>query len=300
MSVQILGSINMDIVLTVDEIPMPGVTTLAQDRELFPGGKGANQAISSARCGVATTMIGAVGEDAFGDTLLTFLNDNHIQTEHIQRLKARQTGQAYINLDRNGENSIVVLPGANYHLKIPEHALQIKSKNLIRLTQFEVPMEQIKYFFSAKGSLNIINAAPANLEGLELFNLADIIIVNQSELEFLTKQTIAFSNKNEEINTAAKKLISKENQWVIVTLGSQGCIAISNTEVIRVEGIKVKTIDTTGAGDCFCGALAASLSDGATMKSALKFANIAGSLAVTKKGAGPSMPYKKEIMKAIE
>ena len=300
MSVTILGSINMDIVLSVAEIPLPGVTTTATGRQLFPGGKGANQAIASGRSGADTSMIGAVGDDELGVSLIDFLKDNHINIEQVKILPDKETGQAYINVDHKGENSIVVLPGANHAFEVSSQKNNALNQQQIYLTQLEVPLPQIKQFFANAIGLKMLNAAPAIKPAKDIFPLADIIIVNESELAMFNNQSVNTFDHQEDIIDAGLDLLTRQDQWMVITLGAKGVIAVSHIETIVVFGIAVEVVDTTGAGDCFCGALAASFSNGYDMRDALQFAVTAASLAVTRHGAGPSMPKRNEIIKAMK
>jgi ribokinase len=303
MSVSVLGSINMDVVLSVQELPLPGETISAQSRSLYPGGKGANQAIASARCGVETSITGAVGDDEFGRTLWKNLSDNKVGIEGLQTLAGTETGQASIYVAASGENSIVVLPGANHVFRMAETVSGSAGEYDVRLTQFEMPLEAIGAFLAAEPSskgFRIINPAPAILEGKALFDLAELIIVNETELAVYSNQPLDEQASADELDVTARTLLSRPNQWVVVTLGSKGAVAVSLDDKIRISGHPVAVVDTTGAGDCFCGALAASLSEGRSVREAMRFANAAASFAVTKHGAGPSMPFRRDVVDHLE
>jgi ribokinase len=285
MSVCVLGSINLDIVCRVAELPRPGETIMALDMQRFPGGKGANQAVASARWGAQTAMIGAVGHDEAGEELLEHLSFAGVDTSGIQRLADAPTGMAYINVSGAGENMIVVVGGANRAVsaeQIVSHELQ---PHRVVLAQLETPVEAIAALFAeAKSATKILNAAPALDQASALFPLADILVVNQSELARYADKS------HSDVSTVARSLISRSDQTVIVTLGARGAMAVNSGDVIAVAGHSVDVVDTTGAGDCFCGVLAASLDEGLALPEALLRANRAA--AVSTRHAGAAVPPK--------
>lgn len=303
MNVTVLGSINMDIVMSVDTLPQSGETITASGMNLYPGGKGANQAIASALCGANTSIIGAVGNDAYGQSLAANLKSNQVDTSQLSLLKDAETGQAFICVGASGENSIVVLPGANHRFRFSGNLKSRPESLPVRLTQFEMPLTEIKAFFEDRfygTGIKILNAAPAVANGEALFGMADIIILNETELAFFCNIELHDSYTLDSIVTSALKLLSRSKQWIIVTLGSNGAMAISRETTISVGGFDVPVVDTTGAGDCFCGAMATSLSAGDSMDKAILFANAAASLAVTKVGASPSMPTREGVAALIK
>ncbi len=302
MSVIVLGSINMDVVMRVAELPRPGETVNALDQHLYPGGKGANQAIASARAGAPTAILGAVGEDEYGSDLRRNLEENGVSTQHLLTLSGAPTGQAAITVSKAGENMIVVLPGANYRYEQPRAGgvedLGL-AKSTVRLTQFEMPLAEIEKFFRPSGEdtgVRILNPAPALPKGRYLFDLSDIIIVNETELAVYTDVPVEQTQAQDNAVALARSLMTRPEQWVIVTLGAQGAIVIGAEEEIAVQGSSAEVVDTTGAGDCFCGALAAQLSECTPIQDAVTFANIAAGIAVTRHGAGPSMPTREEVI----
>ncbi len=302
MNVIVLGSINMDVVTTVAELPKPGETVSALEQRLHPGGKGANQAIAAARSGASTSILGAVGEDDYGTLLTDNLKISGVGTDRIVTLTGASTGQAMITVSQAGENTILVLSGANHEYTFPTDDISTDPTALtssIRLTQFEMPLAEIKRFFRASNSesgLRILNPAPAIPQGRHLFDLSDIIIVNETELATYAGVALSKTQTREGVAALARSLMTRETQWIVVTLGAKGAIAINADHEIVVDGSPVDVIDTTGAGDCFCGALAAQLCAGSPVREALGFANAAASIAVTRHGASSSMPTYQEVV----
>lgn len=286
----------MDIVTLTKRHPKVGETVFGSNLNFYPGGKGANQAVSSSKLGGKTTMVGKVGDDSFGKELKTFLTNAGVITL-IHTSSDTPTGTAIITVSEDtSDNSIVVVPGANYQLNISEID-QIKfAKGDILVSQFEIPVEVVKFFFwkgRESGTLNILNPAPAMNVSDNLLSLIDVLILNETELEIISKSVVDISDENSIAEAVFK--FKKENQSVLVTLGEKGVIAYINDSLVRVAGHKVKALDSTGAGDCFVGAIAAKLSTGASLIEALEFANKAASICVTRMGAGPSMPNLDEV-----
>lgn len=294
----VAGSINMDIVAFTKRHPTVGETVFGDDLKYFPGGKGANQAVSASRLGSETIMVGKVGSDSFGDQLITFLEKEGIKN-NIYIQENIPTGTAIITVStETSNNTIVVIPGANFRLTNAEVSkIKINSGDVL-VSQFEIPIETIISFFRIGrtiGTINILNPAPAKIISPELMELVDVLILNETELELLSSTPIGAHNV-ESVSNAVKK-ISLKNQSIIVTLGENGVLGYVNGETIKVDGRKVVTVDTTGAGDCFVGALASKLASGEPLEDAIRFANIAASICVTKEGAGTSMPTLDEINK---
>ena len=302
MSVFVLGSINLDAVARVDDLPRPGETVAGLSLELFPGGKGANQAVAAARMGAPTRLMGAVGRDDSGPSLKTKLAGYGVQVADVMELPTVPTGQAHVWVSASGENMIVVTGGANAAIP-PQHvtATPLEGQRVL-LSQLESPAQAIEALFragAAKGALRILNAAPALPQGAALFPLTDILILNQTELATYAKLDEE-PVRLEEVSRASRKLMSRPDQIVIVTLGSAGVACVRRDEAFLIEGRKVKAIDTTGAGDCFCGALAAALSMNVDLRDAVEMANAAAALSVQKSGAAPSMPSKREVETFLE
>lgn len=295
----VAGSINMDIVTLVSKLPRPGETILGRDLKYFPGGKGANQAVASAKTGAETTMIGKVGTDDFGKALTLFLEQNGIQLQ-VGTTDA-PTGTALIAVDDSSENMIVVIPGANGMLEKQDLEVADFNAGDVLVAQFEIPLETVESFFAkgkANSTINILNPAPAKKCNDSLLELVDILILNETELEFFSNNNLNDLNNQDAIVTAARNII-KPNQQIIVTLGEKGAIVITNESVIKIEGHKVKAVDTTGAGDCFVGALSSQLAAGQNIKDAAVFANVAASISVQRYGASNSMPTLEEVLMTL-
>lgn len=302
MTVFVLGSINLDAVARVDDLPRPGETVAGLSLELFLGGKGANQAVAAARMGSPTRLMGAVGGDDSGKSLKAKLAGYGVQVADVMELEGVPTGQAHVWVANSAENMIVVTAGANAMVTAQHVASTPIEGQRVLLCQLETPATAIEALFrtgASKGALRVLNAAPALPQGAALFPLTDILILNQTELATYGKLPREPS-RLEEVSIAARKLMSRPDQTIIVTLGSAGVAAVRRDEAFLVEGKKVKAIDTVGAGDCFCGALAAALASGMELREAVELANGAAALSVQKAGAAPSMPSRREVEAFLE
>ena len=302
MSVAILGSINMDIALSVARLPKPGETISGATVAQHPGGKGANQAIASARLGSETMLIGAVGQDEFGKKLVANLKSSGVGVANIAEVAHRPTGQAYICVARDGENSIIVVPGANQGIAPGMVSPPALAEAGVFLAQLEVPVVTAQAFFTteaARNGVRLLNAAPFVQGAKSLLELVDGIIVNETELAQHAGAASA-PEAMEDIAVLAQKLIGDSDRFVVVTLGKRGAMAVTPNSYKEYPGIEVKTVDTTGAGDCFCGALAAAIDRGLGLNAAMQFANAAAALSTTKAGAGPSMPVLAEVEAKVE
>ncbi|HEX4272215.1 MAG TPA: ribokinase [Rhizomicrobium sp.] len=291
MAVCVLGSINWDSVAHVADLPRRGETILSHRLTQSPGGKGLNQAVASARFGAATRLIGAVGKDTVGGQLRAFLRSEGIDDADVRDVEGVPTGQAYICLDANGDNLIVVTQGSNAVVGAAEVATARLDGATVFLAQFEMPLPAIETFFrapAALGGTKILNAAPSLLAGKSVLALADIVVVNETELEHLS------SRRRGDIAAAARNLIGA-NQTIIVTLGAGGAVAVDRQSLNAVPGHVVTAVDSVGAGDCFCGVLAAALAGGAGLVPAMRLANAAAALSVGCAGAAQSMPSGEEI-----
>ena len=298
----VLGSINLDMVASVQSLPLPGETVVARDFAHFPGGKGANQAVASARMGCGTLMIGAVGADEPGNRMRAFLQENGVDTGMVRIDPEQPTGQAFINVSAAGENAIVIVPGANAGLTPADIRFERLAGCGIFLAQLECPVETIKSFFSsdaARRGTTMLNAAPALPEGAGLFPLVDILILNESELAAYA----GLPEPSDDVESAiegAGNLIGREGQAVIVTLGEKGAVVVTGERSELIPVRRANVADTTGAGDCFCGTLAAALADGYTLNEAVRSAVTAASISVERSGAATSMPVRAEVEKVMQ
>lgn len=294
MAVQVAGSINVDLIQQVDALPRPGQTVLARSAVRLPGGKGANQAVAAARMETTTRFTGAVGDDEDGRWMRGVLERDAIDTSGIVTLKNETTGLALIAVDRRGENQIIVNLGANSAVGV-QSASEVREDTRVLLAQLEIPVETVRAFFTApgaKGKLRILNAAPATPAAASLFDETDILIVNQHELAEYLELERAPEGPDEALG--ARRLIQREGQAVIVTLGADGALAVLADRHFHAPAKQVTPLDTVGAGDCFCGALAALLDGGITLEAALPLANAAAGLCTLTQGAIPAMPSRAE------
>lgn len=270
---------------------------MARHVHQFPGGKGANQAVAAARLGAKTLMIGAVGADEPGTTMRAYLQQAGVDVSGVKILSGHPTGQAYINVSASGENAIVVASGANGALAPEDIVACTPDSHGVFLAQLESPLESIIALFSgaaARRGTTILNAAPANAAGVALFALTDILVVNETELASFAGMPDAPVSKGALI-VAARGLICRDGQTVVVTIGADGAVVVDATQSYDVPGCRVQVKDTTGAGDCFCGALAAGLGEGLPVNSALRLAVTAASISVERMGAATSMPTRAEV-----
>jgi ribokinase len=293
----VAGSINMDVVATAERHPKIGETVAGREVLYFPGGKGANQAVSAAKLGAPTTLIGRLGSDAFGRELKVFLAAQGVDLSFVREVADAHTGTAIITL-ANADNTIVVIPGANGLLSPEDVAAPRLAKGDVAVSQFEIPLPAIAAFFTrarAAGATTILNPAPAMAVGTGLLDLVDIVILNESELGLLAGIQLGDSKDPARIIDAARALHGDGKRIVCVTLGKRGVLAMVNGQPLMIEGRPVKAVDTTGAGDCFVGAVAAQLAANKPIRDALKYANVAASICVQRMGAAPSMPSAAEV-----
>ncbi len=291
--VVVCGSINMDVVVQSQRPPALGETILGATVALLPGGKGSNQAIAAARAGAATEMLGAVGCDAFGHELRAFLRRQRVGTQGVKVLPDCATGVALIQLTK-GDNAITVASGANA-VFTQEMVRRAPRRGETWIFQFEIPVattEALMRQARAAGARTILNLAPMVRHPARLLKLVDIAVLNEIELAQATGARITAKSAQRDIIAACRKLGSAVT---IATLGSRGAIVVTPQGATALPGFKVKVVDTTGAGDCFVGALAARLSAGVDLLNAARYANAAASCSVERLGATPSMPSPREV-----
>ena len=291
--VVVCGSINMDVVVQSTRQPAIGETILGATVALLPGGKGSNQAIAAARLGAATEMLGAVGDDAFGHELRAVLAREGVETKGVKVLPKSATGVALIQVT-GGDNAITVASGANA-LVGERMVSRAPRRGETWVFQFEIPVatnEALMHRARAAGARTILNLAPMVRHPAQLLKLVDIAVLNEIELAQATGARITAKSAQRDIVAACRKLGAP---IAIVTLGSRGAIVVTPQEATALPGFKSKVVDTTGAGDCFVGALAARLSAGADLIDAARYANAAASCSVERLGATPSMPSPREV-----
>jgi ribokinase len=282
----VAGSANLDFVVRAHHIPSPGETVLGRDFKTFPGGKGANQAVACARAGgMPTHMLLALGDDAFATSIEASLSEANVQM-HLVRVPHQPTGTAFICVSDDAENAITVAPGANEHLKVSDLPQLTGFTHL--LLQLETPIASVTAYAQAakdQGVTVVLNAAPAQALPAQLLDLVDVLVVNEGELATVAGHDGSIADCLARISTPT----------VVVTLGHHGCCARTNGQFILQPAFKVTPVDTTAAGDTFCGGLVAALAQGGDMAHALRQASAAGALACTQLGAQSSIPQATDV-----
>ena len=274
----VVGSSNLDLVVTVGRHPRPGETLLGTEYHEYPGGKGLNQVVAATRAGADAVFVSALGDDAAGDRLAAVLAEEGIDCAAVQRITATATGRALITVDESGENSIVVVPGANAELR----NAPLPHANVV-LGQLEIPVAVVTDAFRqarARGSVTILNPAPAASLADDLLASCSIVIPNEHEREHLG---------------GSDRLFSMGVEAIVTTLGGAGVDVETSAGHRHVDPFSVTPIDTTGAGDAFCGAFAVAVAEGSDALAAARFAAAAGAIATTRAGAVPSLPRRAEI-----
>ena len=294
----VFGSINMDLVVYSKFQPSKGETVLGDSFETFQGGKGANQAIAISRLGTPVSLTGKIGEDVFGEELIEALQIENIDTLMIEKHDG-ESGIAFIHVfEDTSENQIIVISGANSFVK----SSQISDKNIsssnILISQLEVPPSEIEDLFRRSKKLDcyrVLNAAPALNIKSSLIQETDLLVMNESELENLSRKKLK-DDDLDSVKIAVNELQLNKNQSVVITLGAKGAYVYKDQKSSFIEGHKVDAVDTTGSGDCFIGALASHYLKNEDLLEAIYFANKAAALSVTKKGASASMPTLEEVV----
>ena len=282
-NIYVVGSINTDLVITTPYMPKAGETLTGSGFFTAHGGKGANQAVAAARLGGQVKMCGCVGSDGFGESAISALKSEGIDVENVRVIDGVPSGTAVIIVE-NGDNRIILDKGANGCLTEEDidKALQTATSEDIYVTQLENPIEIIGYGLKKakeKGMFVILNPAPANVEITPYLEFCDLLTPNESELELF----------------GGKERLLEKVKTLLVTLGSKGYEIITKTESKQYPCIKVKAVDTTAAGDTFCGGMVAKLAEGEVLEVAAAFGSKSASIACTRKGAQPSIPTRKEV-----
>jgi ribokinase len=282
--IAVVGSINLDFVVTVERHPAPGETVMGGDRRELPGGKGANQAVAAARLGAPVAMVGRVGPDTQGGRLRDHLANEGIDVEHVTVDDDAPTGMALIAVDGLGENTIVVSPGANGHVgaRDVEAAGEVLAGAAVTLLQHEVPGSAVSAAIAAAGGIVVLNPAPARALAREV----DVLVPNRGELAKLARRD------GDPVDLARGLERAKA---VVVTLGAEGVAVVEGERVERIEAPRVHAVDSTGAGDAFCGALAQALADGAALVEAARWAVRVAAVSVTRVGAQSGLPRREDV-----
>jgi ribokinase len=298
----VVGGINMDLVVQVPHIPRPGETVHGGQVARFPGGKGANQAVAASRLGASVAMVGQVGVDAFGDELIKTLDAANVEPSGVRRTADHATGVAMISVASDGQNAIVVAPGANMIWDEAAVGGVERAVNGCRVLvlNLEVPTEVIVRAVRAgkrAGARVVLNPAPHRSGDESVFGDVDFFVPNQVEAAlFAGMEPDAVTDWGE----AAERLRRLGPRAVIVTLADEGAVIVDERDPYRVPSFPVSVVDTTAAGDAFVGGLAVALLRDAPVRDAVRFANACGALAVTRAGAQPSLPARSEVERLIE
>jgi ribokinase len=299
MKIVVVGSLNMDLVVRMPQIPRPGETLLGGVFKTFPGGKGANQAVAAARLGAHVTMIGCVGDDAFGQEMRDTLVAEGIDATYVLIHPESATGVALIQVDANGQNSIAVASGANFEMTSSdaESAMRSIGNFDVLVMPLETPLETIytaARIASQRGTKVLLNPAPAQLLKQDLLEFVDVLLPNEYEAALMTGspslQSVA------DVRNAAQKLLLLKVKNLIVTMGNRGAMLFEGKTESQISACPVQAVDSTAAGDCFAGALAVGLCEGKSLLSAAEFASAAAAISVTRDGAQPSLPHREEVL----
>ena len=297
MSVLVFGSLNLDLVTYADKLPAIGETIVGEKLLKFPGGKGLNQAIAARRAGSDVLMVGSIGNDADGDYLFDILKSENIDPKFITKT-SEQTGIAVIEVSKSAENRIIIIAGANSKTRFSNEVLTSSPSVTVSLAQLETPIAEVAKFIhesKAAGKITILNPAPIQKLDQQLLQDTDYLIANETEASFLIGSAVEHLSKDEAM-TIARQLQKNGSKKVIITLGEQGSVYLDQEKELFTPAYKVKAVDTTAAGDAFCGAFATAISENKPVEYAVKFASAAGGLAATKAGAVPSLPTQQEIL----
>lgn len=293
-----IGSINIDLIATMPRLPLPGETVHGTAFSTAAGGKGANQALAARRAGAQTIMVGAAGQDEFADGALKLLKDGSVDLSRVASVPG-PTGVAVIFVGGSGENVIAVIPGANGTISPSQFADLPLARGDVMLLQLEIPFATVSAAIAkAKGggSTSLLNIAPFDKACVPMMSEADITIANETEFALAAAEMALDGTTLEE---KMRTFATRTGRSVIVTLGADGAVAATGTEFHAVPSLKITPVDTVGAGDTFCGYLAAGLHSGLSLPDAMRLAAAAGSLACLKPGAQPSIPTLDEVQAAL-
>jgi ribokinase len=299
--VVVVGSLAMDLTAQTAKLPSPGETVIGTSFTMVPGGKGNNQAVTCARHGVTTAIVGRVGRDAFGRSIRAQLVTEGVDVSYLTTDPSVATGIAHITLDSTGQNHIIVVPQSNHSLTVQHVMLasRLIEEASVLLVQLEIRLDVVKFALDAArraGATTMLNPAPVVELDDELLSKVDICVPNEVEAAALTSTTV------EDVASAvkaARELLRRGCNAVVVTLGAQGAVYVDNVRALEVLPLAVPVMDTVGAGDAFCGALASALAGGADLQTGLARATASGALAVGTLGATPSLPHVQAVDAAL-
>ncbi|MEO3997726.1 ribokinase [Mesorhizobium sp. CAU 1732] len=297
--ITVVGSINLDLIATVDRLPKPGETVPGDAFTTSPGGKGANQALAARRSGADVRMVGGVGRDSFATEALACLRDGGVDLSGVRESHAA-TGVALIFVEESGENVITIVPGGNGALFPGDVASADIRKGEYVMLQLEVPLETVGAALAATrsvGATSLLNTAPFRAEAAPLLGEADYVIANETEFDLYSN---ALSLTGDSREQRMLDFAGRTGRIMVVTLGAEGVVAATASELVRAQGLTITPVDTVGAGDTFCGYFAASLELGLPLQDALRRAAVAGSLACLKPGAQPSIPRGEDVEEALK
>jgi ribokinase len=293
----VIGSLNMDLVTMSSRHPKLGETIIGKSFLQIPGGKGGNQAVAIAKLGGDVTMFGCVGDDSYGEKLIAGLKENNINTKYIKKSK-KNTGIAAIVVDDNADNTIIVVPGANFELTkkdIDKNIELIKNTDMV-LLQLEIPLDVVEYILKKSKEYNkitVLNPAPAEKLSMDIIKNVDYLVPNETELELLSGMP---ANSQEEVLAATKKLMDMGVKNLIVTMGKNGSVFVGEDKVVKIGIHRVKAVDPTAAGDSFIGGVLRMLAEGKEIEEAMEFGARVGAITVTKEGAQSSLPTWDEVI----
>lgn len=298
----VIGSSNVDLIMKMDRLPEKGETVTDAVFMQVYGGKGANQAVAAARAGGNVAFVSCVGKDAYTPQMIQNYKNDKIDTQFVFHENGIASGHALIMIGGDGDNCISVAPEANYKLlpaKI-DQAFAVFDEAAIIVMQYEIPEETIKYVIDLANKNNIPvlwNVAPARAFDFSYIPKVNILVLNEVEAGFLAEMPV---ENESDAEIAANILVGKGVEKVIITLGSQGAFVVTKNEKVSVPAFKVEAVDTTAAGDTFCGSFAVALVERKSLKESLRFASAAAAISVTRMGAQPSAPTRKQINEFLD
>lgn len=301
-SILVVGSANMDMVISCERFPVPGETILAGDFIMNPGGKGANQAVAAAKLGGDVRFLGKIGGDVFGEQIRQSLLSEGVRSDCLLTDEHTSSGIAVIAVNADGQNQIMVIPGSNMNLSpadVEAHRDVFEQVDAV-LLQLEIPIETVQRcaeLAKDAGKVTILNPAPARNLPAALLGRIDVLTPNETEAALLTGMPVSDVAAAERVG---RRLLEEVAGYVVITLGEQGAVLVSRGHARHFPARSVKAVDTTAAGDAFSGALAVALAGGKDLEEAILFAGAAGTLAVTRKGAQQAMPTLEDVQAFTE